>query len=61
MISDVLLDAVERINEYLNDKDVEFYPPGQVRSKIMNLRNEMKAFALEFARAPDHYDGDKVS
>ena len=53
MISDVLLDAVERIDLHLNDKEVNFYPDKETREKIVRVRNEMKTIALYLGKPPD--------
>ena len=61
MVSDVLLDAVESIDGYLKYKDAKYYPSELVRSKIIDMRDKMEAFALELARSPNSSDGDNIS
>ncbi len=58
MVSDVLLDAVEKVDLYLNDKEVNFYPDKETREKIVRVRNEMKTIALYLGKSPDVNKGD---
>jgi HAMP domain-containing protein len=59
MVSDVLFDAVERLDDYLgidehlNKGEYIIYPPEEVKDKIVKMRNEIKALAHELARVPD--------
>ena len=51
MISDVLLDAVERIDSYLYvEKGCVAIYSGDEKKKIEELKDEMKSLALSLAR-----------
>ena len=53
MISDVLHEAIENIDYYLNEDNCQIYSHGKIRDKIVKLRNDMEALRLELDKAPE--------
>jgi hypothetical protein len=52
MISDVLAEAVEAIDSYLNDPTFERTYAGEVRTKIVTMRMQMDEVRAELDRPP---------
>jgi hypothetical protein len=47
MISDVLYDAIEGLDHYLNDRTYDAVYTGELRQRIIALRDEMHALYEE--------------
>ncbi len=47
MISDVLFDAVQEIDRYLNDPTFKEVYSGRLRGRIIELRDAMNAMRIE--------------
>jgi len=57
MISDVLLDAVDQIDGYLNNETfADTYPHGEIREEILHMRYNMEKLALRIASPPKDYN-----
>lgn len=52
MISDVLFDAVEGIDGYLNDETFDTCYGGELRTEILILRNQMDRMRAKLDRPP---------
>lgn len=53
MISDVLFEAVEAIDSYLNCPTFADVYKGELRDRIIKLRNEMETVCTELDTPPD--------
>ncbi len=52
MISDVLFEAVEQIDQYLNDPGYDDMYSGDLRKRIMSLREKMDAVRVALDTPP---------
>jgi hypothetical protein len=52
VISDVLADAVAEIDDYLADSRFDIAYEGELRARIVRVRDEMEAMSAELGRAP---------
>lgn len=52
MISDVLFEAVQDLDRYLNDKFYDTWYKGAFRERIIKLRNEAEAIRIELDKPP---------
>ncbi len=52
MISDALFDAVKRVDHYLNNPIFDHTYEGELRERVIKLRNEMEAMVVELDTPP---------
>ncbi len=52
MISDVLFDAVKRVDYYLDDPTFDHTHEGEFRERVIKLRNETEAMVVELDTPP---------